>query len=116
MGWQVRRSYKLGVLTGSVTPFWSTLQRLLAEHPEIGSREMNLQVVRVELASDGGDGMAARIVGARWPTLLAEEVTKRLEAAAEGKAEVALPLETVAAVDRQALAAAQDDRLGQFEQ
>ena len=42
---KVKRRYTVGVLTGSVTPFWGTLERLRSEFPELGSQaDSQLQV------------------------------------------------------------------------
>lgn len=41
---KVKRRYTVGVLTGSVTPFWSTLQAILTHDPEINQAESVLQV------------------------------------------------------------------------
>ena len=70
---------------------------------------MRVQVVRVELPSGG------RIVGVKWPMKLADTVSPRLKAAAEGRAASAPPVEPPAPVDEISLAAAKDDRLGKFE-
>lgn len=41
---KIRRRYTVGVLTGSVTPFWSTLQAILTSDPEINQADSVLQV------------------------------------------------------------------------
>ena len=105
---KVKRSYSVAVLTGSVTPFWSTLQRMLHEHRELTLAEKQLQVVRVEVDS-------ARIVGLRWPTALAKDIPARLEAAAAGKAATANAAEPATAVDPASLLSAKDDRIQKFE-
>ena len=105
---KVKRSYSVAVLTGSVTPFWSTLQRMLHEHRELTLAEKQLQVVRVEVDS-------TRIVGLRWPTALANDIPARLEAAAAGKAAAANAAEPATAVDPASLLSAKDDRIQKFE-
>jgi hypothetical protein len=41
---KIKRRYTVGVLTGSVTPFWSSLQSILARDPEINQADSVLQV------------------------------------------------------------------------
>ena len=114
---KVKRSYTVGVLTGSVTAFWGTLQGIMSEHTELYHHDAVLQVVRLELpvsvpgdgtsAASSGAGKTQRIVGVKWPTSLGSEVAARLEQAAAGKAASAPSLEPATAVDEAALAAAQ---------
>jgi hypothetical protein len=63
----------------------------------------------VELPTGG------RIVGVKWPVRLADIVSTRLEAFAEGHAASAPSIELPAPVDENALAVAKDDRLVKFE-
>lgn len=41
---KVKRKYTVGVLTGSVTPFWGTLERLMSEFPELGYSQADSQL------------------------------------------------------------------------
>ena len=94
-GAKVKRAYGVGVLTGSVTPFWSTLEKLMSDFPELGHSQADsqLQVVRIELED------SRRIVGVKWPIQLAEEVGPRLATAAAGKEAGARPVEAPAPVE-----------------
>lgn len=41
---KVKRKYTVGVLTGSVTPFWGTLERLISDFPELGYSQADSQL------------------------------------------------------------------------
>lgn len=41
---KVKRKYTVGVLTGSVTPFWGTLEILVSDFPELGYSQADSQL------------------------------------------------------------------------
>ena len=41
---KVKRKYTVGVLTGSVTPFWGTLERLMSDFPELSHSQADSQL------------------------------------------------------------------------
>jgi hypothetical protein len=100
---KVKRSYKVGVLAGSVTAFWGTLQDIMNGHPELYQHDAVLQVVRLELPVPGDAAASGaktqRIVGVKWPAALADEVAEKLKTAAAGKADSAPPVEPPTDVD-----------------
>lgn len=68
------RLCELAILSGTLTPLWSTLQSLVKEHSAHLTRaERQLKVVRIQTTDT-----AERIVGVRWPQRLHEPLAERL--------------------------------------